>query len=379
MKRIASILPVIALVLVLAGCQKQLDSPQGIQGDQLTELNQIENGIVTCGTTQVRNILDQFDLSLISGTVELSNDATNLYVKVTSVPGRLLRNLTINYGTYDEMVVDLYTPIYYSPCNGPLVADYRRSYPLETNTTTVMVTIPLTELPEDCFYISVQVGTSYPDGTSHICGFMSFDFNDPDDGQAFGSGIHQGAARYCVQECEDDECGQLRTQTPGGWGADPAGNNPGTYLHENFDAAFGDYLAVGCYPGDFYVKLTSAQAITNLLPTGGAAAALTMNYTDPASIKNVLVGHIVALSLAVGFDNYDADFGFATEELEDMIISTGTFEGWTVGAFLDEANKVLGGCSTAYTIEDVLTTATYINENYTDGTIDNGYLECPEE
>src|SRR5690349_2149654 len=52
-------------------------------------------------------------------------------------------------------------------------------------------------------------------------------------------------------------CGQLRTQTQGGWGAAPAGNNPGTYLHANFQAAFSDGLTVGCYPGNYYVKLTS--------------------------------------------------------------------------------------------------------------------------
>ena len=49
----------------------------------------------------------------------------------------------------------------------------------------------------------------------------------------------------------------------------------------------------------------------------------------------------------------------------------------TVSALLVEANKVLGGCPSAYTatqISDVLTT---INENFDDGTVNGGFLVCP--
>jgi hypothetical protein len=38
----------------------------------------------------------------------------------------------------------------------------------------------------------------------------------------------------------------------------------------------------------------------------------------------------------------------------------------------------LGGCSTSYTVDQAIETATKINENYTDGKINNGYLSCPE-
>ena len=61
-----------------------------------------------------------------------------------------------------------------------------------------------------------------------------------------------------------------------------------------------------------------------------------------------------------------------------MVISSGAFAGWTVSAFLMEANKVLGGCSSAYSIQNVLTTAAAINENYVNGNTDKGFLDCPE-
>ena len=175
------------------------------------------------------------------------------------------------------------------------------------------------------------------------------------------------------------DCGQLRTQTQGGWGAAPAGNNPGTYLHAHFKAAFGEFLTVGCYPNNYYIKLTSAQAITDLLPTGGKAAALTSSAVDPASLKNVLVGQIVALKLSVSFDAWDANFGSSTVPLGNMIIGSGTFKGTTVSEFLAIAEQVLGGCSSQYTPTQVVETATSINENFDDGTTNKGFLTCPND
>lgn len=172
-------------------------------------------------------------------------------------------------------------------------------------------------------------------------------------------------------------CGQLRTQTQGGWGATPSGNNPGTYLHKNFHEAFGDYLTVGCYPNNYYVKLTSAQAITDLLPTGGKGAALTASYTDPASLKNVLVGQLVALKLSIGFDVLDASFGQSNVPLGDMIINSGPFKGYTVFEFLALGEQVLGGCNTAFTAQQIVDTATAINENFDNGSTDKGFLTCP--
>ena len=107
---------------------------------------------------------------------------------------------------------------------------------------------------------------------------------------------------------------------------------------------------------------------------------MSANYTNPSTtaLKNTLVSHLTALSLSVGLDNYDPASGTAGTGLGSMIITSGGFANQAVSAFLEEANKVLGGCSTSYTIEQVLETASKINENYTDGKIDNGYLSCPE-
>lgn len=172
-------------------------------------------------------------------------------------------------------------------------------------------------------------------------------------------------------------CGQLRTQTQGGWGAAPAGNNSGTYLHANFQAAFPNGLTVGCFPNNYYVKLTSAQAVTDLLPAGGPGTALNSNFVDPASIKNVLVGQLVALKLSVSFDAWDAGFGQSNVSLGNMIINSGTFKGYTVSQFLAIGEQVLGGCNTQFTPAQIVETADAINQNFDDGNTNKGFLNCP--
>ena len=171
-------------------------------------------------------------------------------------------------------------------------------------------------------------------------------------------------------------CGQLRTQSPGGWGTQPQGNNPGTYLYANFDNAFPSGLTVGCSP-DYNLTLNSASAVSDFLPSGGKAQALTMNYIDPTGLKNVLAGHLVALTISVAFDDSDVTFGEAGITLGAMNIKDGAFEGWNVYDFLIEANQVLGGCSQQFTVQQVLETASKINENYVDGKTDKEYLVCP--
>jgi hypothetical protein len=171
------------------------------------------------------------------------------------------------------------------------------------------------------------------------------------------------------------DCGQLRTQTPGGWGAKPEGNNPGTYLYAHFDAAFPNGLTVG---STYTIKLEEEENVTAFLPSGGQAKKLTQNYVNPTDLKNTLAGHLVALTLSVTFDQTDPNFGAAGIHLGDMEIGSGRFKGWTVSAFLAEANKVLGGAASSYTVQQVLETASAINENYVDGKTDKGYLVCPK-
>ncbi|MBO8167082.1 MAG: hypothetical protein H0Z25_07695 [Kosmotoga sp.] len=174
------------------------------------------------------------------------------------------------------------------------------------------------------------------------------------------------------------------TYTPGGWGAPPHGNNPGAYLHANFSAAFPGGLTIGVEGVGRYVRFTDAQAITDYLPAGGTPATISTFYVNPATsaLGNELVTQMVALALNIGFDLYDPDFAPSTLNLAGLVLSYPPavppseryMEGMTVAEIMALANQILAGESTAYTPSQVTDVITIINENFDNGTTDNGYL-----
>lgn len=169
--------------------------------------------------------------------------------------------------------------------------------------------------------------------------------------------------------------GRFRTQTQGGWGSSPSGDNPGAYLHKNFAAAFPTGLVVG---GRYTLKLTSAQAVTDYLPDGGTASPLTRNWVNPTDKVSVLAGQVVALTLSVGFDLYDPGFCADQVNLKDLVVAVPTSPcyGLTVQQVLDLANIALGGGpGNPSQLSDVVAS---INENFTDGTTNKGFLCYPK-
>jgi hypothetical protein len=172
---------------------------------------------------------------------------------------------------------------------------------------------------------------------------------------------------YCRNDCG---CYPYRTQTPGGWGAPARGNNPGVYRDDNFEAAFPDGLFVGMDDGGYSLLLTDADAVEDFLPSGGKPAGLKMNYVDPTSkeLKNSFASHVVALTLSVEFDAHDEEFSRSTANLGELTFMEGSgFYGLTVQDVLDEANWVLGGGGSDYTLDELHTVVSMINEYYVDG------------
>jgi type IX secretion system substrate protein/SprB-like repeat protein len=188
------------------------------------------------------------------------------------------------------------------------------------------------------------------------------------------------ASTFCViNTLKQDSCEGYRTQTQGGWGqCHQNGNNPGTYLFANFAGAFPNGLTLGC---NNTLELTSAQGVCDFLPSGKKPKALPAGtIVDPGkTYRNVLAGQLVALIINVTFDAYDEGFSVADGDLGDQIILSGTFAGWTVYNFLDEANDFMGGCSSNYSASQFNSTASAINENYVDGNSDLGFLDCPDK
>jgi hypothetical protein len=191
------------------------------------------------------------------------------------------------------------------------------------------------------------------------------------------------AAGCTVSKSVDVDCSdlggkkdcQLRTQTQGGWGAPPNGNNPGSYVHANFATCFPGGLTIGCTNT---LTLTSAQAVTDYLPAGGGSSVLPAgNKVDPVGYKNQLAAQLVAASLSVAFDACDPNFGPAVGySLGDAQLNTGIFSGWTVQQLIDEANSLIGGCGSTYSANQLKSALDMVNNNYVDGTGNNGNIDC---
>ncbi|WP_130734527.1 T9SS type A sorting domain-containing protein [Flavobacterium sp. J27] len=175
------------------------------------------------------------------------------------------------------------------------------------------------------------------------------------------------------------DCDGFTTFTIGGWGSKCHGQNPGCYRDTLFDLAFPNGLTIGC--GDNVLLLTSSEAVQDFLPSGSTPRALEEGtMIDPGrTYRNVLAAQLVGVTLAVGFDEYDEDFGFNYQYFANLIIAEGSFEGMSVYDFLELANSAIGGCITGYSFSELNAAATAINENYDGGNSNNGYLLCPDD
>ncbi len=175
---------------------------------------------------------------------------------------------------------------------------------------------------------------------------------------------------YTPENCDTKG---FTTFTQGGWGS-KSNSGPGKIRDNYFSSVFPSGLVVGC--GTYSITLNSAQAVEDYLPDGGTAAALTQNYTNPTVKINVLAGQVTALKLNVMYDE-KGYLGTNSTNLGNLVFASGAFEGMSVYDFLALAENALGGCGlNGYTFSQINDAATAINENFDNGTVDNGYLTC---
>ena len=172
-------------------------------------------------------------------------------------------------------------------------------------------------------------------------------------------------------------CEGFTTITQGGWHTKCSGGNWGCLLDNYFSTFFPFGLTIGS--NNRFLKLTSATAIHNFLPSSGTSRSLNVGtLTNPSSTayKNTLAGQTVALTLNCIIDANVSSYATSGTLLKDLIIKSGMFEGWRVEQLLMEANKALGGMSN-YTYSDLTSIIDKINSNYDNGLVNNGLLACP--
>jgi hypothetical protein len=207
-------------------------------------------------------------------------------------------------------------------------------------------------------------------------------------------GVYQGGGNFCDGpppiECPDDPTGDFCSQTQGGWGSEAAGNNTGALRDANFDAIFPDGLCVGDNWDSFFdnasctdgaggghsLYLSSSQAVEDLLPTGGTAAALTADQTDPlVTSAGVFAGQLVAATLNVAFDL--AGVGKSTPQrtpppyLGDLVYGdcvAAELQGLSVNDVIELANIAIsgGGTPAGVSISDLNDALSSLNEEFVD-------------
>jgi hypothetical protein len=171
-----------------------------------------------------------------------------------------------------------------------------------------------------------------------------------------------------------NDCDALTTFTQGGYGSAPNGNNPGMYVSKNFAGAFPNGLVIG---SKNTLTLTSAQAVENFLPSGGPSRVLAAGNTiNPTTLGNTLAGQLVAATLSVTFDAYDANFAASSQSLSSRYCNFAPFYGYSVTQLIAEANQAIGGNSAPKSLTDYNMALTKLNENYDNGNMDKGDFSC---
>ena len=164
------------------------------------------------------------------------------------------------------------------------------------------------------------------------------------------------------------------TYTQGGWGSSST-SVPGQIRDQYFDLVFPNDLVLG---GTYTLTLTTANAVMNFIPQGGTAYKFIQNYVDPTSTSaGVFGGQLVAATMNVYFD-LEGYIGTNTEfTLGELVITSGPFEGKTVLELLAIANEAIGGGAVPYTYVEISNALTHLNENFDNGTVNHGFLDCP--
>lgn len=181
------------------------------------------------------------------------------------------------------------------------------------------------------------------------------------------------ATLISVSNLQAQNGSSFRTETQDKWGAVPKGNNSAAYMHRKFEAAFPNGITVGCTNN---IVFSTPNAITDFLPSNGVSAILPSGtkINPRATFSNIVAGHILALKLNIGFDEYDSKFSTSNVLLKNLVVKTGIFAGKSVQEILQLAENAIGGCFTPYQLVDLSNVIAKINQNYDNSTADMGFL-----
>jgi len=280
-----------------------------------------------------------------------------------------------------------------------LVSDGLGSVPTKFGTLCLKVPfflmIPIT-MPDSgilCFEACAVCGL-IPPGMSFSLEFISA---GPAPGQ-FGVSNCTTVTFFEGGACEP---GSHVTFTQGAYGGNCNGNNPACLLQNNFANVFPNGLLMGDpdgidADGIWALLLTSATAVKNFLPQGEARDPFDQDLVDPLdSAAGVLGGQLATAKINVAFDDAGLLDAWKSNPggppLGDLIFIEGVaekLEYFTVREVIAFADLAVSGAATMpldvdndtigdVTFQDLNVALTVLNENYDNGTVNNGNLAQP--
>ncbi len=189
--------------------------------------------------------------------------------------------------------------------------------------------------------------------------------------QDFFDDLEIYATNSLSQEVNEDD---FVTILAGAWGARPRGGNTASLLHAEFDRVFPNGLTIGT--GDNAIIFTSADAITNFLPSTGKEGFLNQTYIDPTAIelKNSFVSELAALIMTIEFDTEIEDFAASPHRLGDCKVISGIFAGMKVDQLISLCQRAISGENVGYPIRALYRMVSVVNYSYVPGSFQEPIL-----
>ncbi len=231
------------------------------------------------------------------------------------------------------------------------------------------------------------------------------------DGQIFARRWIGGS--NCMQQnwepfegCIPDYCRNVDpipycTSTQEGWTVQCSTDNAATLPcvgEEKFFECFSyDGISVGCLDSrqnGHSLTLSTYAAVRAFLPQEEIASQLPLNqdYLDPVAgtSAGAAVGELVSLSLSLQMDQCNSDSKGLCSTFGELFLCSvggrcGAFQGQTIGSFVGIANRVIGGCDTSYSVDQVYDCMVTLNTVFegctlvTDVDLAVGYCACDQE
>jgi hypothetical protein len=306
------------------------------------------------GLTDVRSVTGQ---SL--GLLEIFNDSVNLYVSYSPPTGATLTAFQIYYG--DPQALPRGADHAVDPSQFPLHSAGLQ----EVSERTVYM--DWGDMPS-C--ITVAAYFELQQNGKAITGIAGW---TPNADAQLGVSYCRKSCNVVVLQCNLADGVVLPQTLPQDQWASPAATEPQGLLRSHFNRIFPQGISLGCNERLNYATADLALAA---LPSVGPALPLAPQGNAPARDGNMLAGELLSLTLMAQLDEVTLEFTPHSAPLKRLVVSTGAFEGWSVEEVIQEANIVLGGCTTNFSADQIYEVVREINLAFAAGG-NNQFLRCP--